>query len=267
MKLSLSTGLVGLVLFVFASAVIAAESDQPDIDKLIDQKIQEYVNSEAFQQRIENGIVQFIQKQNQARAEQERRAREEKIQNVAPVDPASEYVRGATDAPFTLIEYSDYECPYCKRFHATVLQFMERNPDVNWVYRHFPLNFHNPGAQKQAEAAECAGFLGGGEAFWRYSDLIFERTRSNGKGFPLSQLVPLAAEIGLDEDAFKPCLDSEQFKARVEQQMANGMQAGVTGTPGSFLRHNASGELVPIGGAQPLRALESVLQQMKEALK
>ncbi|MBR9883695.1 MAG: DsbA family protein [Oceanospirillales bacterium] len=267
MRVSLLAGVVGLVSALCLGTVSAAEPDGAAIDKLIDQKIQEYVESDAFQQRIEAGIVEFINKQNQARVEQERKAREEKVKNIAPVDPANEYVRGPVDAPYTLIEYSDYECPYCKRFHATVLEFVKRNPDVNWVYRHFPLDFHNPGAQKQAEAAECAGSLGCGDAFWHYSDLIFERTKSNGKGFPIANLVPLAGEIGLDESAFKNCLDSEQFKSKVLQQQANGMQAGVTGTPGSFLRHNSSGEVVPLGGARPLRALEGVIQQMRDAVK
>jgi len=267
MRSSLLAGLIGLALVMFGSAGHAAESDPAAIDRLIDQKIQEYVESDAFQQRLEQGIVRFIEKQNRERAEQERKAREAQAENVAPVDPDSEYIRGSADAAFTLIEYSDYECPYCKRFHATAIRFVERNPDVNWVYRHFPLNFHNPGAQKEAEAAECAGSLGGGEAFWRYSDLIFERTRSNGKGFPIAQLVPLAVEIGLDEAAFQACFDSEKYKDRVLEQMNNGVQAGVTGTPGSFLRHNASGEMVQIGGARPLQFLERVLQQMKAAVK
>ncbi|MBV1788068.1 DsbA family protein [Marinobacterium sp. D7] len=245
----------------------AQEADNAAIEQLIDQKLDEYVNSEAFDERVEQAIIRFIEKQNQARAEQERKERETRVENLAAVDPQSDYIRGKPDAPFTLIEYSDYECPYCKRFHFTAKEFVEKHPDVNWVYRHFPLNFHNPGAQKEAEAAECAGALGGNDAFWRYSDLIFERTRSNGKGFPIANLGPLAEEIGLDRQAFDACMNEERFKDKVLAQTQNGMASGVTGTPGNFLLHNASGEAVPIGGAQPLIRLEGMLQKMKDALK
>jgi len=135
---------------------------------------------------------------------------------------------------------------------------------VNWVYRHFPLNFHNPGAQKQAEASECAGELGGNDAFWQYTDLIYERTRSNGKGFPIDKLAPLAVEIGLDQEAFKQCLNSEKYKRKVLQQMANGQAGGVTGTPGNFIRHNATGATIAVHGAQRLRALKQALESLKQ---
>ncbi|GGB92646.1 hypothetical protein GCM10011352_18380 [Marinobacterium zhoushanense] len=244
----------------------AQENDEA-LDKLIDSKIEAYINSEAFDKRVEQSIIRFIEEQNQARAEQERKSRQAKVANVAPVSPETDYIRGNPDAAFTLIEYSDYECPYCKRFHLTAKEFVEKHPDVNWVYRHFPLNFHNPGAQKEAEAAECAGSLGGSDAFWRYTDLIFERTRSNGKGFPIANLGPLAEEIGLDRQAFDTCMEEERFKDKVLAQTQNGLESGVSGTPGNFLRHNASGEALPIGGAQPLIRLEGMLQKMKDALQ
>ncbi|TCK02351.1 DsbA family protein [Marinobacterium mangrovicola] len=265
MKKSLIPHLLGSLMILLASG--QARAEEANIEQLIDQKLQEYFSSEAFDKQVEASIVRFIEKQNQARAEQARQQRQAQVANLPPVDPASDYVRGAPDAVFTLVEYSDYECPYCKRFHVTAKTFVENNPDVNWVYRHFPLNFHNPGAQKEAEAAECAGALGGSEAFWRYSDLIFERTRSNGKGFPIANLGPLAEELGLDRQAFDSCMSEERFRDKVLAQTEDGKASGVTGTPGNFLLHNASGEAVAISGAQPLASLEAVLQQMKDALK
>lgn len=252
MKPSLSLGLIGLAAMLWSVLTLAdADKTEQLIDRKVEQKWQEYLESEAFESRVEAVILQFIEKQQEARAEQQRTARETLVNNIAPVDVATDYIRGAEDTAFTLIEYSDYECPFCKRFHPTAREFIERNPDVSWVYRHFPLNFHNPGAQKQAEAAECAGELGGNDHFWRYTDLIYERTRSNGKGFPVENLVPLAVEIGLDEAAFASCFDSEKYRDKVLKQFANGQASGVTGTPGSFLRHNASGETVPSVALSP----------------
>ncbi len=87
------------------------------------------------------------------------------------------------------MEYSDFECRYCKRFHPTAKAVVQAYAGkVNWVYCHFPLGFHNPGAQKQAAASECANELGGNYAFQKYTDAIYARTRSNGKGFPVANL-------------------------------------------------------------------------------
>ncbi|MFH1112185.1 MAG: thioredoxin domain-containing protein [Patescibacteria group bacterium] len=109
----------------------------------------------------------------------------------------SDYVLGDINAPVTVVEYSDLECPFCKRFHPTKQQIMTEFPGkVRWVFRHFPLSFH-ANAQKEAEAAECAGKLGGAEKYWAFIDKIFERTTSNGTGFALTDLTKLAKEVGL----------------------------------------------------------------------
>ncbi|MDD5469853.1 MAG: DsbA family protein [Candidatus Peribacteraceae bacterium] len=92
-------------------------------------------------------------------------------QNVTSVDPSADYIRGDKGATYSLIEYSDFECPFCARHHPTMQQFIADEPDVNWVYRHFPLGFH-PNAQRAAEASECAGEQG---KFWEYADLLYEK--------------------------------------------------------------------------------------------
>ena len=105
----------------------------------------------------------------------------QQAKNVRPVSAERDHIYGNPDAPISLIEYSDFECPYCKRFHVTAKSVVEAfDGKVNWVYRHFPLAFHNPGAQKQAEASECASELGGNDAFWKYTDALYARTKSGG---------------------------------------------------------------------------------------
>jgi len=161
-----------------------------------------------------------------------------------------DYYRGNKNAKVVLVEYSDLECPFCKSFHPTMQQVIEEYGDkVKWVYRHFPLSFH-VNAQKEAEAAECAGKLGGNDAFWKYIDAIFERTTSNGTGFALNQLIPLAKELGLNESSFKQCLDSGEMTQKVTDQMAKGSEEGVTGTPGTIVV-DGKGEAQLIPGALP----------------
>ncbi len=175
-----------------------------------------------------------------------------------PVVTDADHVRGDKTAPLTFIEYSDIECPFCKRFHPTMLQMVdEYKGKVKWVYRHFPLSFH-ANAPKEAEATECANELGGNDAFWKYMDALFERTTSNGTGFALDALVPLAKELGLNEAKFKECLDSGKYAAHVQVDMAGGSSAGVSGTPGSFLV-DADGNAQLVSGALPYSSIKSLL--------
>src|SRR3989344_5708033 len=116
-----------------------------------------------------------------------------------------DWYKGNKNAKVVMVEYSDLECPFCIKFHPTMQQVMKEYGDkVKWVYRHYPLPFH-ANAQKEAEATECAGKLGGNESFWKYADAIFSRTAGNGTGFALDKLGPLADEIGLNENTFTTC--------------------------------------------------------------
>ncbi len=179
-----------------------------------------------------------------------------------PKPSADDWVRGNRNATFALIEYSDLECPFCKSFHPTAKSLLEENKDVMWVYRHYPLSFH-VNAQKQSEASECAGELGGNDAFWKYIDAIYERTTSNGTGFALDKLVPLAVEQGLNEAQFKTCLDSGKHAQRVKDQMDKGTTAGITGTPGNVVLNVKSGKTRLIPGAVPLDQIKPVLEELK----
>ncbi len=126
------------------------------------------------------------------------------------------------------------------------------------VYRHFPLSFH-ANAQKEAEASECANELGGNDAFWKYHDAILTRTTSNGTGFALDQLVPLAKEIGLNDAKFQSCLDSGQFAKHVQDEETAGGAAGVTGTPGSFVVNLKTKDTKFISGAQPYASFKAAI--------
>lgn len=180
---------------------------------------------------------------------------------VKPVDKTDHVVGDVAKAQVVMIEYSDMECPFCKRFHPTMQQARKEYGDkVAWVWRHFPLSFHQ-NAQKEAEASECATELGGNTAFWKYLDAVMERTAAGGTGFALDALVPLAKELGLNEAKFKSCLDSGKYAQKVRDQMASGEAAGVTGTPGTILlTRDGRSQLVP--GALPYESLKQSIDSM-----
>jgi protein-disulfide isomerase len=95
--------------------------------------------------------------------------------NTDAVTPLSDtdYRKGPADATLTIVEYSDFDCTFCSRFHSSMQQVINTNDDVAWVYRHFPLDQIHPDARRVAEASECVGALGGDEAFWSFTDGYF----------------------------------------------------------------------------------------------
>ncbi len=167
-----------------------------------------------------------------------------------------DHIRGNKNAKIALIEYSDLECSFCKKFHPVLEDTIEYYGDkVMWVYRHFPLNFH-VNAQKESEAAECAYEIGDNAIFWEYIDTIFERTKSNGTGFAINLLTPLAIELGLNADKFQECLNSDKYQEYVEGQIAMGKEAGVTGTPGTLIVNLENGENYLVSGSVSLSDLK-----------
>ena len=235
-------------------------SEERIVQRLKEEIIKELRESDFLREQINIGIREFVMEQQQARlqAQEQQRAMAARLaKNIRPVSAERDHIKGNPDAEVTLVEYSDFECPFCKKFHVTAEKLVEAyDGKLNWVYRHFPLSFHNPGAQKQAEAAECASALGGNDMFWKYTDTIYERTRSGGRGFAVRKLVPLAVELGIDEQQFKECLDSGRYAARVQEDFDEGSRIGIRGTPGNVLINSRTGTILARSGAQPFEKLK-----------
>ncbi len=174
---------------------------------------------------------------------------------------ATDYVLGNKNAPISFIEYSDFECPFCKRFQPSVSKLMQEYKDkVKFVYRHYPLSFH-ANAQKEAEAAECVGSLGGAGKYYEFHDKVFERTTGNGTGFALENLPKLAAELGINQKSFETCLNSGKFASKVQAHMDEGNTFGVSGTPSSFIIVDKTGVQYQVEGAQPYESLKQAVDR------
>ena len=175
--------------------------------------------------------------------------------NVPPIDADEDHIRGNTNAKVSIIEYSDFECPFCKRHHPTMTQLMDKyGDDVNWVYRHFPLSFH-PNAEPAGLASECVNELGGNDAFWSFADTIFE---TQGE-WAYEKYV---SDLGLDTNAFNDCIESKKYAQHLQDDMSGGSAAGVNGTPGNIIVNNATGETRLVSGAQPIGSFTSIIDQM-----
>lgn len=209
---------------------------------------------------LAKGIERYVQNQQQAEAENARKSQEEQLKSlVMPND--EDYYKGDADAAFTLIEYSDFECPFCTRFHASGQQLLD-DGEINWVYRHFPLGFHDPMATYKAEAVECVGDIAGADKFWEMTDELFAKNEAEIV-MAESDVDALGASISGDADAYQECKDSGRMNAIVKQDIADGAAAGVTGTPGSFIVNNSTGDAVFVPGALPYEQLKGYVDQVR----
>jgi protein-disulfide isomerase len=169
---------------------------------------------------------------------------------------------GRADAPVTIVEFSDYQCPFCQRFFSTTLPALRKDyidaGKVRYVFRDFPIDQIHPHARQAAVAAHCAGEQ---DRYWEMHDALFQ----NQRALAPPQLVEHARSIGLDGPAFDACLSSDRHAARIERGLADGAAAGVRGTPGFVIGRTTAGDVVegtPIRGAQPIETYRRIIDQL-----
>jgi len=161
-----------------------------------------------------------------------------------------DHIRGKDSAKVTLIEYSDFQCPYCSRHEETIKQILAKYPnDVRLIYRHFPLASLHPFAQKAAEASECASAQG---KFWEMHEKLFTISTS-ATGLSIDAMKGAAKDLKLDTNKFNSCLDKGDMTSKVAKSYSDGMASGVSGTPATFI----NGKIVE--GAVPLEQFEPMI--------
>ncbi len=203
-------------------------------------------------------------KAEMAKIEEEKRMAAQKRQEELESLIAGLPMRGNPDAPVTIIEFSDFQCPYCARGADTMEQVLEKYPDdVKFVFQHFPLGFH-PWAKPASIASHCAG-LQSDDAFWTLHDAYFKDQKNLDTKNVLTKSREWLAGSGIDMNKWATCAEdqsSEEYKAAskvVDDQMAAGQKLGVSGTPGFFV----NGKF--LNGAQPLSAFEPLIEEAKNA--
>ena len=167
----------------------------------------------------------------------------------AVVAPEGEPSLGPADAPVTIVEFSDFQCPYCRQAQATLKALLQQYAGkVRLVYRDFPVPQLHPGAAAAAEAARCAGEQG---KFWQYHDLLYENPTKQAK----SDLIRYADELGLDRGRFHECVQGRRYANVVARGVTDGKNVGVVGTPTFFVNG------IPLIGARPLSEFTAVIDR------
>jgi protein-disulfide isomerase len=234
------------------TAKLAAPSDA-DVQKVYDANKAQLGNATLDQ--VKDRVVQYLQGQQEAEAHEKLiaslRAKYKTQVFLKPpkIDVADGGApsRGPANAPVTIIEFSDYECPFCKRAEPTVEQVVAAYPDkVRLVYRHYPLPFHKT-ARPAAEAAACANAQG---KFWEYHDKVFVAASLDE-----ASLKKIAGEVGLDQAKFDTCLANKEMAKAVDKDMADASAVGVRGTPAFFI----NGRM--ISGAQPFEKFKVIIDE------
>jgi len=173
-------------------------------------------------------------------------------------------MKGDPNASITIVEFSDFQCPFCAKFHETTLPQIEQNyistGKVNFVYRDFPIQSIHPNAVTASLASECSDDQG---KFWEIHDMIFKNQR-NWQGLEIAESANLfkeyAIDIGLDMDEFDSCMTSGKHFEEIQNDLNDGRTYGVTGTPGFFVGNEKIG-FTKLIGAQPYSSFQKVIEQ------
>ena len=160
----------------------------------------------------------------------------------APIDLIGTPTRGAQAGKVTIVEFSDFHCPYCRRVQPTLTQVLAKYPsEVRLVYKHFPLDSLHPQARRAAEASWCAQRQ---DRFWQFHDLIYAAGPEQSSS--PATLTELAGRAGLDSNAFQQCVASEKPAEVVQAHIDEGVKYGVSGTPGFFVNGRFLNGAVPL---------------------
>lgn len=222
---------------------------------------------------VERALERISERQREAQAQEEKNQEEMRsklAENVRPINAERDHILGKPDADVTIFLYSDFECPYCKRFHLTPQKVVKDLGGVaNLVWRHFPLDFHEPMATKEAVASICAGQQGGNRKFWEFTDAVMEGTKSNAAGLPAVKgfsdpLIALARSLNINITKFNECIKSPSATARVKEDVEDGAKSGISGTPGVIIRNNKTGKTILVAGAVPEVVLIDHINNIKK---
>ena len=184
--------------------------------------------------------------------------------NINPVTK-DDHIRGNLDAKVKIVEYSDFECPYCKLFHKNLNEVMDKYEDsgeVAWVFRQLPLEqLHPKNALTVALASECVADIKGGDSFWKFADSFFENSPSNDKTDLSTVLPKLYKEIGVDQAKVESCIENGKFYDKITTDIQNAVDTGAQGTPWTIII-GPEGKTYPVNGAKSATEMSQIIDRI-----
>lgn len=179
-----------------------------------------------------------------------------------PAPSSADHSIGSATAPIALVEYSDFQCPYCQMIYPTLKKIVgESNGQIAWVYREFPLYQIHPQALPAANAAECITDQLGNDGFWKFADAIFSDQTKMGANY----YAQLAQQFGANMTQFNSCIASQKFSSKITAQTTEAESNGGNGTPYTIVVNTKTGKQYPISGALPYDQIMAVINQAKNS--
>jgi protein-disulfide isomerase len=245
----------------------SASAASEDTEAIADKVIKQLEASGALDSALDRAIERRVQRENEKRqktAQDERKRLNDLAAIARKVDPKLDHLWGDANARISVIVYSDMECPFCKRFGGVPEAAAAKvGPQVNVVWRNFPLAMHGQNALKEAYASECVARQAGNKGFFLFANEVLKQGKGNGLGLPDgdADILAIAKQAGArNEKSFKACLEDPQTKKAIDDDMKDGTAAGINGTPGVIVRNNVSGHARQVGGAIPVEDLEAQIR-------
>ncbi len=234
-------------------------------DLLTNQKTDEEVKLAVENYFKQDQIVlgkQIIDSVNAFQADQKKQdeSKKSEVAKTVPDIREDEHILGNKDADIVLFEYSDYHCPFCKRFHPTTHELVEKDSNIAVILRPMPL-VHANTATPLHEVAECVGKHAGADAFWKFSDIAFDKAEAiNTKNYK-KELEALNIK---NIDKITECYDKGDMKEKVAKTIEEGKRLGINGTPNSIIKNLKTGEVRVVTGAYPLEAVEGMIAELRK---
>ncbi|MFC6674049.1 DsbA family protein [Marinobacterium aestuariivivens] len=250
-------GIASAGMFYTTKAVSALQAEVTELRVEVSEAAQNQTAPEDFQYAVARSLETLAQKKLKEQID----AKYEEYAAAAEPVPGGKSIYGNVNARFTLVEFSDLECPFCKRFHDTPKQIVDASKgNVNWQWKHLPLSFHNPAANQQALAAECVREQQGNQGFWVFLAEVFKHTRGNGQGVPA--LVEIIEGVGADVSEVRECMAEGRYNDKIEADTQQAVSHGINGTPATFVIDNTTGKTQLLTGAQPAQAIMAAIRKM-----
>lgn len=239
---------------------------QAEHQALKQEILSELLQIPALKQQLIKEIKLYEVEKNKLKSRQKTK-RQNKIkvkakQIIRPVSTTQDHIYGNPNAAISIIEFSDFECPYCRKIHPDLKRLVnETNQQINWVFRHYPLSFHKPNAQLEAEASECVAHLAGNKGFWTFIDTLFAQPRKGKQN--RNQLISRAAlKTNINLDALEKCKKTRQFKKNVNTDEKEALAIGLKGTPANIIIHHASKQIHIRQGAASLKTFRKDIAEL-----